>query len=204
MWTDGTQKGIKKLNPTEFDLIEGITSTWRLGPGALEFGTHSEMDAPVDAGNLHQWYIDARARYLYSVGSVAPSVGRALRNGDISGWFTLGGFLYNPSFPARPDNSGISLMRYQGHVEVSLFGDFVSARLDTDWFTDGHAANVLRPTELDITPEIVFEVEPLEFHVALESDMPLDRGGFTQSFAYVTLKYEFDSRETSPAKGTGH
>jgi len=41
MFTDGTRSGLRKLIPSEGDVITGVTSTWRVGPGALESGLRS-------------------------------------------------------------------------------------------------------------------------------------------------------------------
>lgn len=198
LFTDRKRSGAGTIAPSELDLISGLTSTWRAGPGAVELGLRGEIDAPVDRGILSQGYLDARLRYLYSVATVAPSVGAALGDGDISGWFTLGTFLFNPSYAARPDLSGLALLRYQGHVEVSLFHDWVSVALDATMFTDRKASNVVRPCELDLIPELILRATPFELHLAFESDMPLDRPGVTQSFAHAMVVYAFDSSGKAP------
>jgi hypothetical protein len=200
MFTDGTRRGAAVLAPSEFDVIAGVTSTWRAGPGAWEFGVRGEQDMPVDRGGLTQSYVDARVRYLYSVAAVRPSFGKALGNGDLSGWLTLGYFAVNETYAARPDLSGLALLRYQAHAELSVWHDIVSVALDANFFTDRQASDVVAPCELDLTPEIILRKAPLELHVAFESDMPLDRPGTPQSFAYALIAYSFElsGRTTSP------
>lgn len=224
----------RKLAPSELDVITGVTTTWRVGPGALELGSRIEIDRPLDRGGYDpapdegglakppgapqpapippqtQTYADARARYLYSVATIAPEVGRALGDGDISGWLTLGWFAWNPSrsgtYFARPDNSGRALFRYAAHTELSILHDYVSFGLDATMFTDSRADNVVQPSELDLTPEIIGRYAPWELHVAYERDMPLDRGGLVQHFVYVLAAYAFDLRhdETQPLETRGH
>ena len=49
-------------------------------------------------------------------------VGGADRGMALSGALTLGAALYNPSYAARPDNTGLALMRYAAHVDGDLIG----------------------------------------------------------------------------------
>jgi hypothetical protein len=192
LFTDGDRSGGGKVAPSELDLIGGVTSTWALGPGAVELGTRVESDRPVDRSGPGQLYVDTRARYLYSLARFFPGLPAALRDGDVSGWATLGWFTYNRSYFARPDNSGRALLRYGLHGELSMFGDLVSAGLDGTMFTDKDAANPLRPSELDLTPELIFHRAPFEAHLALEMDLPVDRGGKSQKFLYALLVWAFD------------
>lgn len=199
MFTDGTRTGLRKLIPSEGDLITGVTSTWRLGPGALEAGLRVEHDRTLDATAAEravvpstQTYIDARARYLFSLANLWPKLGDRLLDGDVSGWFTLGVFAVNPTYAARPDNSGLALFRYAAHPELSVWHDHLSLGLDGTFFTDRSAKNPVTPSELDFTVEIIGRVAPLALHLAYERDMPVDRGGLVQQFVYALVGYEFD------------
>ncbi len=213
MFTDRTRSGMRKLVPSEGDLITGVTSTWTVGPGALEIGTRVEHDRTLDATTEElratpdsQTYLDARARYLYSLATTFPKLGEALGNGDVSGWLTFGWFAVNPTYAARPDNTGSALFRYAGHVELSVIDDHVSVGVDGTMFSDRRNANFLGPTELDLTPEVIFRAAPIELHVAYERDMPLDRGGLVQHFVYVLGGYAFDlaHAQTKPLETRGH
>lgn len=217
LFTDGTRKGAKKLAPTEFDVITGLTTTLPLGPGALELGSRVEHDRQLQAatrqagvpscGNgalCSQTYIDARARYLYSFAEVSPKLADALHDGDVSGWLTLGLFAFNPTYAARPDNTGKALLRYGAHTELSAFGDLISVGVDAVLFTDRKGSPV-KPTELDFTPEIIGHYPPFEVHLAYERDMPLDRPGLTQSFVYLLGIWSFDAAKpaTAPLQSRG-
>jgi hypothetical protein len=193
MFTDRLAHGFaRKLVPSELDVITGVTTTWRLGPGALEAGARYEVDTTLDHGGYDappasgtQKYADVRARYLYSIAAVAPGVGPGLRNGDVRGWVTLGWFAINSTYFARPDNTGLALFRYAAHVEIAGFDDHVALGLDAIMFTDKQASNVFRPSELDFTPELIARFARYEVHLAYERDMPVDRGGLVQHFVYV-------------------
>jgi hypothetical protein len=197
LFTDRERRGVGVAAPSEVDVIGGLTSTWDAGPGAVEVGTRVEHDRPADRGGFTQTYVDARARYLYSLARVAPGVGPALADGDLSGWVTLGWFAFNPTYAARPDNTGKALLRYALHAEASAFGDLVSVGVDGTFFTD-RTTNALRPSELDLTPEIIVRSAPFELHLAYERDMPLDRGGLVQSFVYALGVWSFDLKREKP------
>lgn len=193
VFTDRLRGGAAVFLPTEFDGIAGVTSTWPLGPGAIEVGTRVEHDRPVDRGSFTQTYVDARSRYLYSLAKVIPGLRDGLDRGDISGWLTLGWFARNPTYAARPDNSGLALLRYGIHTEVSVLNDLFSFGMDGTMFTDRHT-HALRPSELDLTQEVILHIAPYELHLAFEVDRPLDRSGLIQSFVYALGVWNFDTR----------
>jgi hypothetical protein len=198
MFTDRKAVGVgRKLAPSELDVITGVTSTWRLGPGALEGGARIEVDGTLDKGgypgptSARQSYADVRARYLYSLAAIAPRLHSALRGGDVRGWLTLGWFAYNPSYFARPNNTGLALFRYAVHTEISFWNDHLAVGLDAIFFTDKQASNVFRPSELDFTPEIIARFSRYEVHLAYERDMPLDQQTLIQQFIYLIGSVSF-------------
>lgn len=208
LFSDRLRSGGAKLAPSELDIIAGVTSTWALGPGALELGTRFEQDRPVGAeppsepapvpNRTTQSYVDARARYLVSA-AANPRFQERFPRSDVSGWLTLGWFAYNPSYFARPDNTGRALFRYAIHTELSLFDDLVSFGIDAIFFTDRTASNPLRPTELDLTPEIIVHRGAFELHVAYEIDIPLDQGSYRPNFLYLLGVWSFDLVADKPA-----
>jgi hypothetical protein len=194
MFTDRERDGLAVLAPTEFDIIAGLTTTWGLGPGDLELGARFENDRPIDQGNFTQSYVDVRARYLYSLANDWQVL--AKHDADISGWATLGLFAWNPTYAARPDNTGHALFRYGLHGELSLFRDLISFGMDGAMFTD-RDSNAIKPSELDLTPEIILHWAPFELHVAYERDLPLDTGDYTQTYVYALGVWSFDFKEAA-------
>lgn len=191
LFSDRERSAARKLSASELDLISGLSSTWNVGAGGLEFGSRVEHDRPVDRAGATQTYVDTRARYLYSLAALVPELARVLRDGDLSGWFTLGWFAYNPSYFARPDNTGRALLRYAFHTELSVLSDLVSLGVDTTFFTDRHAHDPVRPSELDLTPELIVHLDAFEVHVAYERDMSIDRAGLVQQFVYALAVWSF-------------
>jgi hypothetical protein len=189
-FSDRDRSGIGKLGPSEFDIIAGVASTWPIGLTAVEFGVRGEGDFPVDRGTKTQSYVDARTRWMYSIGAFAPSLRDALAGGDIGGSVTLGWFAINPSYAARPDNSGRALLRYGFHASVSYTERFFFA-FDATFFTD-RLQNAVVPSECDITPELGAQIiGGLTGHLAYERDMPLDRAGIKQHFVLLFLTWDF-------------
>jgi hypothetical protein len=192
LFTDRDRNGGKKFAPTELDFITGLTTTNRLVRGLdLEVGARVEHDRPVDRGGFTQTYVDVRSRMLYSLAAVSPAVKRDLIDGDISGYFTLGWFTVNPTYAARPDNTGNALFRYAGHTELSVWKDRISLGFDATFFTD-RRTNAIAPSELDATYEIIGHLGRYELHLAYERDMPIDRGGLVQAFVYALFVFNFD------------
>lgn len=197
LFSDRLRPGMDAMAPSEFDLIGGLSSTIDAGPGSLEVGTRIEHDRPVGTGTFTQTYADARARYLYSLAAAVPAFARAWPHTDLTGWVTLGWFVFNPSYAARPDNSGLAALRYALHTELSVLDDRVSVGLDATCFTDRHS-NAWRPSELDWTTELIVHWAPVEVHLAWERDMPLDRNGLVQQFVYLLVATNFDLRTALP------
>lgn len=197
-FSDRQRKGFGVFAPTEFDVITGVTTTHSLVTGVDgELGARIEHDMPVDRGGFTQTYADVRARALYSLAQVSPALKRDLIDGDVSGHVMLGWFALNPSYAARPDNTGNALFRYGGHTELSVWHDHLSLGFDATMFTD-RRVNALRPSELDATYEIIGRVGHYEIHLAYERDMPIDRGGFVQDFVYALVMYDFDLIHDAP------
>ena len=66
---------------------------------------------------------------------------------------SLGVSVYNPTYAARPDNTGLALFRYAAHFDLDLIGRRLSIPLDINMFTDRLAVGAWRklvPSELDV------------------------------------------------------
>jgi hypothetical protein len=203
------------IRPSEIDGIIGVASAWSLLHGTVEVGARTERDLPADgSANQHtctppssalraQSYADLRARYVFSAASWFPGLAPALAAGDLTGWVTLGWFAYNPSYAARPDNTGHALLRYAIHFDLSFWHQRLSLGTDATMFTtngDNEPAGLsarggpLRPTELDATVEAVFRHDKWDLHLGYERDMPIDRGGLRQQMVMGSVGWSFEVR----------
>jgi hypothetical protein len=202
-FTDRLRPGLGKLVPSEMDIISGVTSTWPLGPTAIEFGVRVEGDFSLDRNECseklpeevrltgcEQVYGDARTRWLVDFADLVPGLSSALGGGGLAGAATLGWFAVNPSYAARPDNSGRAFLRYALHLTLHYTERFFVG-LDATFFTD-RRTNVIAPSELDFTPELgVTVIDGLDVHLAYERDMPVDQGGRVQQFVMLFITWDF-------------
>jgi len=104
---------------------------------------------------------------------------------------SLGVSVINPTYAARPDNTGLALFRYAVHSEVSFWKGRFAVGLDAIFFSDKLASNVFRPSELDFTPELIGRFDRYEVHLAYERDMPLDQDSLIQQFIYLLASVSF-------------
>jgi hypothetical protein len=199
VFTDRQRAGLGKIAPSELDVIGGLTTTWPIGPSALEVGARFERDMPVDKRSLTQSYADLRVRWLGSLAAIDPDVPAALDGGDLTGHLALGVFGYNPSYASRPDNSGLALFRYQTHVELSAWNGHLLLGVDATMFTD-RRENALRPSELDLIFDLGTRIKVVDLHLAYERDMPVDRAGLVQQLLllYATWGFEIVDNPTIP------
>src|SRR3954453_4549511 len=58
------------------------------------------------------------------------------RQFDVSGSLRLGVSIYNPTYAARPDNTGLALFRYAAHADIDILGRKLSIPIDVNVFTD--------------------------------------------------------------------
>lgn len=191
LFSDRQRPGLGKLAPSELDVIAGGTTTWPLGPTAIELGARYERNMPVDRGNVVQSYADLRARWLYSLVAADPRWNGWLAGGDVSGYVTLGWFAYNPTYAARPDNSGRALLRYAAHVTLSALEQHLLVGLDSILFTD-RETNAVAPSEIDVTFDLGARLHTTELHLAYERDMPVDRSGLVQHFVLLYATFGFE------------
>lgn len=52
------------------------------------------------------------------------------------GYLLVAPFVVNPTFAARPDNTGLVGMRYMGHLEMDLYKQYLTFYTDQNFFSD--------------------------------------------------------------------
>lgn len=124
---------------------------------------------------------------------------------DVSGSLLVGTALYNPSYAARPDNSGLALGRFAPHLDIDLIGERLSVPIDFNVFTDRlqHGMAKLRPSEVDAITGLTTtwrlgNPSALELGARGERDMPADRKGLVQAYADARAKLLFDLAQAVP------
>src|SRR5215475_6373651 len=133
--------------------------------------------------------IPREARALDKQGSAhGGQVAGSDRGFAVSGSLLAGVAAYNPTYAARPDNTGLALGRLASHFDVDLIGSRLSIPIDINVFTDRLRPGLekLLPSELDVIGGVTstWPVGPtaVEVGARLEHDRPVDHGNFTQSY----------------------
>ena len=148
----------------------------------------------------------SHAGALYKQGSAhAGQVEGPQRGVEIAGSLLLGAALYNPSCAARPDNTGLALMRLASHWDLDLIGHRLSIPVDVNMFSDRQrdGAAKLIPSELDVISGVtrtwgLWRGSALELGTRYERDMPVDHGSYTQPYADARSKLLIDVAQLRP------
>ncbi len=178
------------LRPSEWDNHLAVAGRWK----ALELSLHAERDAPADRGGLVQSYAEVQGRLLWTLADLAPTLAARFPQQELGGFVAVGNLFATDHYFARPDNTGSALLRYVGHLDLTFWqqGDFkVFAGLDANVFTDRQGGHPFRPSELDFITTLGGRWRDWELVLMRESDMPVDRGGLTQSYYAVMLRWYF-------------
>ena len=112
----------------------------------------------------------------------------------IGGYLLAGAFVSNPSFAARPDNTGLVGMRYMLHAETDLYKKYLTFYTDQNFFSD-RTNGWIELSEWDQTYGITGTVDHWFWRIQYERDAPLDKGGLSQIYADALINYRMRSVE---------
>jgi hypothetical protein len=107
------------------------------------------------------------------------------------GYLLTGAFVKNPSFAARPDNSGLVGMRHMVHIETDLYKQYLTFYTDHNFFSD-RTDGWIKLSEWDATVAFTGVVDHFNWRLQYERDAPLDRSGIKQAYAdaLVTARFQ--------------
>jgi hypothetical protein len=115
----------------------------------------------------------------------------------VRGYLLSGAFMSNPSFAARPDNSGLVGLRHMIHLETDLYKEYLQFYTDQNFFSDRQAGWV-RLSEWDSVYAFTGTIQNLGWRLQYERDAPLDRSGIIQAYADTLVTYRpADARSLS-------
>jgi hypothetical protein len=116
---------------------------------------------------------------------------RSAEESLFAGYVLTGIFARNPSFAARPDNSGLVGLRHMLHLETDLYKQYLTFYTDQNFFSD-RTNGWIELSEWDGTYAVTGVLGHLGWRLQYERDAPLDRRGVTQSYAdgLVTAKFQ--------------
>ena len=138
------------------------------------------------------------AHALEKYGRPLPSMKNAGEKGQaveeaavVSGYWLTAAFPYNPTFAARPDNTGLVGMRHMLYLETDLYKQYLTFYTDQNFFSD-RTNGWIELSEWDGTYAFTGAVDRFNWRTQYERDAPLDRRGITQEYAdgLVTAKLQ--------------
>lgn len=112
----------------------------------------------------------------------------------IGGYLLTGAFISNPSFAARPDNTGRVGLRHMLHAETDLYKKYLTFYTDQNFFSD-RDDGWIKLSEWDQTYGITGVAGHWNWRVQYERDAPLDRSGTKQIYADALVNYRIRTNE---------
>ena len=117
---------------------------------------------------------------------------------DSQFYAAIGWLFSTQTYFARPDNTGRALFRYVLHGEMPVFWEWLWLIGDTNFFTDRQTSNPIAPSELDWIVGVAVRWKAWELMGFQETDQALDRGGLSQKYIAIQLKWMWDKKPASP------
>ncbi len=110
------------------------------------------------------------------------------------GYFLTSAFVHNPSFAARPDNTGLAGLRHMLHLETDLYKQYLTFYTDQNFFSD-RTNGWIELSEWDMTYAFTGLIDRWGWRIQYERDAPLDRSGIKQIYADVLATGRFQASE---------
>lgn len=110
------------------------------------------------------------------------------------GYFLTSAFVSNPTFAARPDNSGLAGLRHMLHLETDLYKQYLTFYTDQNFFSD-RTNGWIELSEWDMTYALTGLIDRWGWRLQYERDAPLDRSGIKQIYGDALLTGRFQASE---------
>lgn len=135
------------------------------------------------------WGLEKYGRPLPAIVKAAPpGPTETAERQWLRGYLLSAAFLDNPSFAARPDNTGLAGLRHMVHLETDLYEPYLQFYTDHNFFSD-RRGGWLKLTEWDATVALAGSLQNWSWRLQYERDAPLDRGGVKQIYADALVTY---------------
>ena len=122
---------------------------------------------------------------------------RAAEETLFGGYFLTAAFVKNPTFAARPDNTGLVGLRYMLHLEADLYKQYLTFYTDQNFFSDRTKGWIVL-SEWDGTYALTGLLDRWGWRIQYERDAPLDRSGLKQIYADTLITARFQSEQDAP------
>lgn len=130
----------------------------------------------------------------------AEETERAAEESFFAGYFLTGVFAHNPTFAARPDNTGLVGLRHMLHLETDLYKQYLTFYTDQNFFSD-RTNGWIELSEWDGTYAFTGALGHFNWRLQYERDAPLDRRGIKQEYADILWTAKFQAVQDLPAWG---
>jgi len=112
------------------------------------------------------------------------------------GYFLTAAFVSNPTFAARPDNTGLVGLRHMLHLETDLYKQYLTFYTDQNFFSD-RTKGWIELSEWDGTFALTGLVDRFSWRIQYERDAPLDKSGIKQVYADGLATARFQTAQDS-------
>jgi hypothetical protein len=139
----------------------------------------------------------ALEKYGRPLPSMEQPGGAAAREAEetlFGGYFLTAAFVSNPTFAARPDNTGLVGLRHMLHLETDLYKQYLTFYTDQNFFSD-RTKGWIELSEWDGTFALTGLVDRFGWRIQYERDAPLDRSGTKQVYADTLLTSRIQATE---------
>jgi hypothetical protein len=139
----------------------------------------------------------ALEKYGRPLPSMEQPDGAAAREAEetlFGGYFLTAAFVSNPTFAARPDNTGLVGLRHMLHLETDLYKQYLTVYTDQNFFSD-RTKGWIELSEWDGTFALTGLVNRFGWRIQYERDAPLDTSGTKQIYADTLLTSRFQATE---------
>ncbi len=176
------------------------SSRWLNRPGAspMVFRT-------LGLGLMALLFMADPGQALEKYGRPLPAIGESEEGGAVHpepeehwlrGYLLTSAFIENPTFAARPNNTGLVGTRHMVHLETDLYQQYLGFYTDLNFFSD-RENGWIELSEFDSTFAFTGTVNQFGWRLQYERDAPLDSSGLVQSYADTLATYTAPSANQS-------
>jgi hypothetical protein len=140
--------------------------------------------------SLPTWALEKYGRPLPSM-EAPDDESREAEETVFGGYFLTAAFVSNPTFAARPDNTGLVGLRHMLHLETDLYKQYLTFYTDQNFFSD-RTKGWVQLSEWDGTYALTGLIDRFGWRIQYERDAPLDKSGIKQAYADMlfTVRYQ--------------
>ncbi len=138
------------------------------------------------------WALEKYGRPLPSMEQPDDTAARETEETLFGGYFLTAAFVSNPTFAARPDNTGLVGLRHMLHLETDLYKQYLTFYTDQNFFSD-RTKGWIELSEWDGTYAFTGLIDRWGWRLQYERDAPLDKSGLVQAYADALLTSRFQA-----------